>query len=61
MRGLQPLRGRLPVEDCITMVELKDGELDKRTGLKVGGERTWMEHPNNPMAKTPRKAKYEVV
>jgi dihydropyrimidine dehydrogenase (NAD+) subunit PreA len=50
-----------PVEDCITMVPLKDGQMDKRTGIKVGGHRTWMEHPNNPMAKEPRKAKYERV
>lgn len=50
-----------PVENCITMVPLKDGELDRRTGLPVGGERTWMEHPNNPMAKTPRGPKYGKV
>jgi dihydropyrimidine dehydrogenase (NAD+) subunit PreA len=50
-----------PVEDCITMVPLKDGQMDKRTGIKVGGYRTWMEHPNNPMAKAPRRAKYERV
>jgi len=48
-----------PIENCITMVPLADGQLDKRTGIKVGGHRTWMEHPNNPMAKAARKAKYE--
>jgi dihydropyrimidine dehydrogenase (NAD+) subunit PreA len=48
-----------PVENCISMEPLKEGRIDKRTRLKVGGHRTWMEHPNNPMAKTPRKAKYE--
>jgi len=48
-----------PVEGCITMRALDEGELDRRTGLLVGGHRTWMEHPNNPMAKAPRKAKYE--
>jgi dihydropyrimidine dehydrogenase (NAD+) subunit PreA len=47
-----------PVENCITMVPLKDGQMDKRTGIKVGGERTWMEHPNNPTAKAPRGPKY---
>jgi dihydropyrimidine dehydrogenase (NAD+) subunit PreA len=50
-----------PVEDCISMVELGDGDLDRRSGVRVGGERSWMEHPNNPMAKTPRRAKYEKV
>jgi dihydropyrimidine dehydrogenase (NAD+) subunit PreA len=48
-----------PVEDCITMVPLADGEIDRRTGLAVGGRRSWMEHPNNPTAKEPRPAKYE--
>jgi dihydropyrimidine dehydrogenase (NAD+) subunit PreA len=43
-----------PVEACITMVPLKDGEIDKRTGQIVGGHRTWMEHPNNPGAVNPR-------
>jgi dihydropyrimidine dehydrogenase (NAD+) subunit PreA len=47
-----------PVENCITMVPLAEGELDRRTGTRVGGERTWMEHPNNPMAKEARPAKY---
>jgi dihydropyrimidine dehydrogenase (NAD+) subunit PreA len=50
-----------PVEGCITMRPLAEGEVDKRTGIIVGGHRTWMEHPNNPMAKAPRKAKYEVA
>ena len=43
---------------CITMVPLREGEVDRRTGLKVGGHRTWLEHPNNPMATNPRPAKY---
>jgi dihydropyrimidine dehydrogenase (NAD+) subunit PreA len=45
-----------PVENCITMVELTVG-VDPRTGTPVGGHRTWMEHPNNPMAKNPQPAK----
>lgn len=36
-----------PVEDCITLVPLTEG-VDPRTGVAVGGHRTWMEHPNNP-------------
>ncbi len=47
-----------PVENCITMVPLAEGEIDRRTGLKVGGHRTWVDHPNNPNAKDPRPAKY---
>ena len=47
-----------PVENCITLVPLADGEMDKRTGLKSGGHRAWTEHPNNPTAKSPRPAKY---
>jgi dihydropyrimidine dehydrogenase (NAD+) subunit PreA len=43
-----------PVPDCISMDPLPDGAIDQRTGLKVGGKRTWLEHPNNPMAKNPR-------
>jgi dihydropyrimidine dehydrogenase (NAD+) subunit PreA len=27
--------------------------------MKVGGHRTWLEHPNNPLAKDPRPAKFE--
>jgi dihydropyrimidine dehydrogenase (NAD+) subunit PreA len=50
-----------PVENCITMVPLNEGEMDRRTGVMVGGERSWMEHPNNPMAKAPRAAKHEKV
>jgi dihydropyrimidine dehydrogenase (NAD+) subunit PreA len=38
-----------PVEDCITLVPLREG-VDPRTGVAVGGHRTWMEHPNNPGA-----------
>ena len=37
----------------LTMVPLKEGEIDKRTGQIVGGHRTWMEHPNNPGAVNP--------
>ena len=40
-----------PVENCITMVPMAEGSLDPRTGRKVGGHRTWKEHPNNPNAK----------
>ncbi|MEJ1157133.1 NAD-dependent dihydropyrimidine dehydrogenase subunit PreA [Prosthecomicrobium sp. N25] len=43
-----------PVDDCITLRELQPGEVDKRTGQVVGGHRTWLEHPNNPMAVNPR-------
>jgi dihydropyrimidine dehydrogenase (NAD+) subunit PreA len=39
-----------PVENCITMEALKPGEIDKRTGKKVGTKITWLEHPNNPNA-----------
>lgn len=38
-----------PVEDCITMVPLKPGEIDKRTGRVVGTPINWTQHPNNPM------------
>ncbi|MCZ8270011.1 MAG: NAD-dependent dihydropyrimidine dehydrogenase subunit PreA [Beijerinckiaceae bacterium] len=47
-----------PVENCITMVPLAEGEMDRRTGIKVGGQRSWVEHPNNPNAKDPRPAKH---
>ncbi len=44
-----------PVENCITLEPLPVGALDKRTGRPVPAEkRTWMEHPNNPMAKNPK-------
>ena len=40
-----------PVDDCITMEELKPGELDSRTGRRVEGKYgNWTTHPNNPMA-----------
>jgi dihydropyrimidine dehydrogenase (NAD+) subunit PreA len=40
-----------PVEDCITMRDLKPGEIDKRTGEAVKAEPlNWTAHPNNPMA-----------
>lgn len=37
-----------PVENCITMKTLEKGELDERTGEKVGDYSNWTEHPNNP-------------
>jgi dihydropyrimidine dehydrogenase (NAD+) subunit PreA len=40
-----------PVENCITLSPLPAGAVDPRTGLTVGGHRTWKEHPNNPMAR----------
>ena len=40
-----------PVENCITMRELPVGEVDPRTGRKVGGFANWTTHANNPMAK----------
>jgi dihydropyrimidine dehydrogenase (NAD+) subunit PreA len=43
-----------PVPGCIAMDPLPDGAIDPRTGLAVGGRRTWLEHPNNPMATAPR-------
>jgi dihydropyrimidine dehydrogenase (NAD+) subunit PreA len=45
-----------PVENCITMVPMAEGSVDPRTGRKVGGHRTWKEHPNNPNAKLPEPA-----
>ena len=40
-----------PVEDCITMVPLKAGEIDQRTGKVVSGDyANWTSHPNNPMS-----------
>ena len=40
-----------PVDDCITMEELKPGDLDSRTGRRVDGSYgNWTTHPNNPMA-----------
>ena len=42
---------RLGQQNCITMVPMAEGSLDPRTGRKVGGHRTWKEHPNNPNAK----------
>jgi len=39
-----------PVEDCITMVPLAPGEIDRRTGRVVSGDyANWTTHPNNPM------------
>ena len=39
-----------PVDACISMVPMSAGAVDPRTGLVVGGDRTWKEHPNNPGA-----------
>ncbi len=38
-----------PVDGCITMVPLQDGEVDKRTGRVIGTPINWTQHPNNPM------------
>jgi dihydropyrimidine dehydrogenase (NAD+) subunit PreA len=41
-----------PVENCITMVPLAAGQMDKRTGRVVSDTyANWTTHPNNPMAK----------
>ena len=41
-----------PVDNCITMVPLKAGEMDKRTGKVVEGDyANWTTHPNNPAAR----------
>ncbi|GGH47342.1 NAD-dependent dihydropyrimidine dehydrogenase subunit PreA [Frigidibacter albus] len=40
-----------PVENCITMRELPQGEVDPRTGKVVSGYANWTSHPNNPMAR----------
>ena len=40
-----------PVDDCITMVPLAAGALDRRTGRVVSGDyANWTTHPNNPAA-----------
>ncbi|MCY4541952.1 MAG: NAD-dependent dihydropyrimidine dehydrogenase subunit PreA [Rhodobacteraceae bacterium] len=40
-----------PVQDCITMEQLRPGQLDLRTGRVVTDERgDWTQHPNNPMS-----------
>ncbi|MCE2523208.1 MAG: NAD-dependent dihydropyrimidine dehydrogenase subunit PreA [Rhodobacteraceae bacterium] len=41
-----------PVDNCITMEELKPGDVDLRTGETVDDSyRNWTTHPNNPMAR----------
>lgn len=40
-----------PVQDCITMRELEVGEIDLRTGAKVGTYANWTTHQNNPMSR----------
>jgi dihydropyrimidine dehydrogenase (NAD+) subunit PreA len=40
-----------PIDDCITMVPMTEG-VDPRTGEKINPmPRTWVTHPNNPLAK----------
>ena len=40
-----------PVPNCITMRQVKPGEVDLRTGHPVSGEyANWTTHPNNPMS-----------
>ena len=58
MRWLQPMRGRVSHRELHHHGAAPEGEIDRRTGLKVGGHRTWLEHPNNPLAKEPRPAKF---
>jgi dihydropyrimidine dehydrogenase (NAD+) subunit PreA len=42
-----------PVPGCITMRQLKPGEVDARTGQPVGADYgPWTTHPNNPMRST---------
>ena len=41
-----------PVEGCITLQSLTEG-VDPRTGVKAGGHRTWLEHPNNSSVARP--------
>ena len=43
------------MEECITLVPVTEG-VDPRTGRAVGGHRTWLEHPNNPGAKSTERA-----
>jgi dihydropyrimidine dehydrogenase (NAD+) subunit PreA len=39
-----------PVPGCITMREVRPGEIDRRTGAPVSGEYgPWTRHPHNPM------------
>ncbi|WP_435141225.1 NAD-dependent dihydropyrimidine dehydrogenase subunit PreA [Pseudopelagicola sp. nBUS_19] len=41
-----------PVDGCITMKTLDDGEMDERTGKPVNADYgNWTTHPNNPMAR----------
>jgi dihydropyrimidine dehydrogenase (NAD+) subunit PreA len=40
-----------PVENCITLRELKTDEMDVRTGKRVSAEyQNWSQHPNNTVA-----------
>lgn len=55
MLGVQSVRSGLPVEECITLVPLTAGK-HPRTGVRVGGHRTWLDHPNNPGAKPAERA-----
>ncbi|MFZ4479828.1 MAG: NAD-dependent dihydropyrimidine dehydrogenase subunit PreA [Rhodoferax sp.] len=43
-----------PVPDCLTLRDLKPGELDQRTGKTVSAVHAdWTTHPNNPMRSAP--------
>ena len=44
-----------PVEDCITMEALPQGQTDPRTGQTVEGYANWSTHPNNPMVQWDRQ------
>ena len=48
--GCNPCASVCPVEHCIDMAPMAAGTVDPRTGMLVGGSRTWKEHPNNPGA-----------
>ena len=43
-----------PIEHCITLDPMPEGATDPRSGYEVKGYRTWLEHPNNPLAAHPR-------
>jgi dihydropyrimidine dehydrogenase (NAD+) subunit PreA len=47
-----------PVDGCITLQPLTGG-IEPRTGVKVCGHRTWLEHPNNPGAAKPAQRTLE--
>jgi dihydropyrimidine dehydrogenase (NAD+) subunit PreA len=39
-----------PVEHCITLQPIPEGQVDVRTGQRVAPAANWTAHPNNPMA-----------